>query len=603
MTKKFESEVHLGLLGILCILLSLNFVSNYALNRTRTALSGEVSDRLNNAAVATTRQLSQPNQNYPLKVPAHIRSAYQLKSAAIISVHQLGSDDLSAETVDADGKVLATSTQLVSARLRQVIGKGLVNWNENDFLLAERVVIDGQPYCFVAVTEHRILGMLLSVANVIFYAGIAGIILTALTYLFVSRTILRPFQQLREQARAAGRRVPSGDDDVAALVAEYRHVIDELKAHQEELTRLHAAASSRAESLESFNSYLVDSIAAGVLVLDDQRDIISANRAAGRLLVWPETSSLTDDQFTACRLEQFAELNDVIEEVWKSGVAVPYRELRRGNTAGAQVVGVSVSFLRVEGDASRSMVVILHDLTELSRLRSEVELRDRLSSLGEMAAGLAHQLRNALGAIRGFATLLKRQAGSSAAPLNAEQLDALLAESEQAGALIGRFLTYAKPLHLRVDSFNLSDALAAVASSIRSRHADRSIRLDLQAEPNLIMTADQTLLRQVIENLVENAIEASRATDRPISIIARQEGEMIRLLVRDHGIGIAPQRIGSLFTPFVSSRADGTGLGLSIVKKIVDLHHGTIRVNSTPGEGTLFEVLLPKSPSKSVIFA
>jgi signal transduction histidine kinase len=228
--------------------------------------------------------------------------------------------------------------------------------------------------------------------------------------------------------------------------------------------------------------------------------------------------------------------------------------------------------------------------------RAEASLRrsERLAALGQLTAGLAHELRNPLGTIKASAEMLMKQSTQARPELMSEMAGYIGAEVNRMNGLISSFLDFARPLQIKPATGTLRPVLDDVARQLSDAAATRQVRLIIQVDPEpLTLSFDPDLLRLAIQNLAQNAIQASPPGSE-VAIRALPNGTSVQLTVADHGEGIQPQHIENIFNPFFTTKPTGVGLGLAIVSKIVDEHRGRIRVTSEPGAGTTFTITLPR---------
>jgi two-component system, NtrC family, sensor histidine kinase HydH len=236
-------------------------------------------------------------------------------------------------------------------------------------------------------------------------------------------------------------------------------------------------------------------------------------------------------------------------------------------------------------------------LTEANRnlRRAEASLRrsERLAALGQLTAGLAHELRNPLGTIKASAELLEKPVTQSNPAVMQELTGYITSEVDRTNSLISRFLDFARPLRLHAKAADLCETVSQTIAQMRPRAEARDIRLETAIpEYPVEFSFDSDLLAIALTNLIHNAIEAS-SPGSVVLVAVEPRGGGIHLSVSDQGTGIASEHLESIFNPFFTTRTDGTGLGLAIVTKIVDEHNGKITVQSTPGAGTTFDLFLP----------
>jgi signal transduction histidine kinase len=265
---------------------------------------------------------------------------------------------------------------------------------------------------------------------------------------------------------------------------------------------------------------------------------------------------------------------------------------------------VTAEPLRGEGGRTRGWLVVVADRTELDRRAAQERLAEGLAQLGELSAGVAHELRNSLASLSGWLALARRAhraRGATgapdprAAPPSAD-LDGCLDEAERETSQLARvvedFLAFARPGTRRLEAVDLA-ALAARAAHDPAL-GDVSVALDLAREASF--EGDAGLLERALRNLVANAAEAERSVGRrgPVAISLASVGGDWRIAVEDRGPGLPEAVRARLFEPFASGRPGGAGLGLALARRIVLLHGGSIRLEPRAGGGTTAEIRLPR---------
>ena len=228
-------------------------------------------------------------------------------------------------------------------------------------------------------------------------------------------------------------------------------------------------------------------------------------------------------------------------------------------------------------------------LTQASLRRSE-----RLAALGQLTAGLAHELRNPLGTIKAAAELLSRRSTHEKQEVVEELSGYIASEVDRTNALVSRFLDFARPLEVHAQTSDIRQAVQQAAAQAGARAEAGRVRIELRVPDRpLDFNFDADLLSLAVLNLLQNAVDAS-PPDSVVTLAVEDLGDQIRIGVFDHGAGIAREHLESIFNPFFTTKSNGTGLGLALVSKIVDEHGGRITVSSEAGRGTTFEILLPR---------
>ena len=272
------------------------------------------------------------------------------------------------------------------------------------------------------------------------------------------------------------------------------------------------------------------------------------------------------------------------------------------------VAAILVNRFAVE---NRRQVQRLEDLSEkleetnrqLRRAEADARRAERLAALGQLSAGLAHEIRNPLGVIKGSADMLSRKVAGSE-PLVAELAGYISSEVNRLNALVVRFLNFARPSKLELRPERISEIVDRALEAATASFPDAGVKIERQYAPNLPeIPADPQLCEQVFVNLITNAFQAMQAqagsSEKTLHITIEQEvsnGEPgVAVFVEDTGPGVPPELREQIFNPFFTSKQDGVGLGLSIVAKIVDDHRGTIRLENNTPRGARFHVFFPQT--------
>jgi len=228
----------------------------------------------------------------------------------------------------------------------------------------------------------------------------------------------------------------------------------------------------------------------------------------------------------------------------------------------------------------------------LNEAEAAVRRTERLAALGQLTAGLAHELRNPLGTIRASAEMLGKRA-SAGDEIAAELTCYITAEVERANLLVTRFLDFARPLSLRKASSDVNAMVDRAVEAVARENSGRGERIHKNLDPTVMpIHADPDLLERVLVNLIVNALEAS-PPDATVTVKTRQAGASVEITVLDRGQGVAVEHREQIFNPFFTTKPTGVGLGLAISARIVGEHGGVIRVDSEPGRGAAFTVSLP----------
>jgi two-component system sensor histidine kinase PilS (NtrC family) len=256
-------------------------------------------------------------------------------------------------------------------------------------------------------------------------------------------------------------------------------------------------------------------------------------------------------------------------------------------------LGYGISPLFAENGEKTGLIITFQDLTEIRSMEESVRRKDRLAAVGRVAAGLAHEIRNPLGAMRGAIQVLEMQMKKDSSQANLK--DIILRESDRLNQIITNFLTYARPRMSNFSEVNVSEAINDTMTLLRhspdveEHHHFETILPD---KPVLI-SADISQLKQIFWNLSRNALQAMPDGGQ-LKVRAKiLENNRVRVTFEDSGCGMTSEQVEQLFEPFSKSTTGGTGLGLSIVYQIIRDHNGTINVSSAKNKGTKITIELP----------
>jgi signal transduction histidine kinase len=352
---------------------------------------------------------------------------------------------------------------------------------------------------------------------------------------------------------------------------------------------------------------MVWSLSNGVIAITQRGQIAVMNETAYRVLgLQPQ-----DDDIGRPFAEVLRDRPDVVRIL--SGAfdlsTLPNRaELRLKNTG--KVIGYTLSHIEDAKDRRVGATLFFKDLTRVEQLEERERLRDRLAALGEMAAAIAHEVKNPLAGIEVMAGILRRQMAGS--PDVQSVLNDIINEAKMANAIVQDVLEFVRPIRLEVERVALPDVLHDAVLMAESHVPRGSITVAVQLAPDLpAIQADEHQLRQLFTNLLTNAFEALGGAGRVEirgSLTEEDHGTaaeprptpMVLIEVSDNGPGVGRDVVEKVFSPFFTTKAQGSGLGLAIVRKIVDAHDGRIDLGTRPGGGACFRVTLPVSSSDSL---
>jgi two-component system sensor histidine kinase PilS (NtrC family) len=256
-------------------------------------------------------------------------------------------------------------------------------------------------------------------------------------------------------------------------------------------------------------------------------------------------------------------------------------------------LGLSVSYLLDKGQGKIGFLFTFQDLTEIKRLEREIRIKENLATMGEMAAGMAHEIRNPLASISGSVQVLKEGIGSGGE--NSRLMDIIVRESERLSGILNDFLVYARPPRFKPDDIDLREVIEETAALLRNSaeiQTEHDIVLKLPSSP-VRLFADANQMKQIAWNLARNAIQAMPGGGRlEVELATGDDGEVV-MAFRDEGIGLRDTELQQAFMPFKGDFDRGSGLGLAIVYRMVQDYNGSIRIQRLAPQGTEVSVHFP----------
>ena len=378
---------------------------------------------------------------------------------------------------------------------------------------------------------------------------------------------------------------PEKTPDVSFIINAFQDVTRQLKEKEKELERLKALAEQRAETVESHTENILQCVSNGVVTFDERGRIRSVNRAAEEILGVVRDASL-DKSCTEIFGE--SDLCRALQETLSDQTPSNRMEAVVDRKGEKIWIGFNTALLTDRQGKNLGVIASFSDLTDIKRLQEQIELKERLTALGEMSAGIAHELRNPMAVIAGYLSLL----GKGQDPEGRDIIANIQAEISGMNRIIGDLLTFARPTALNRVAVNLCElAESAVAAVLQQRTNGAKIAAEVRCN-SLSISADEGLLRQALCNLVQNAADAM-PEGGILVIAAEQRGREAVIMISDTGSGIPKERIKKIFLPFYTTRDAGVGMGLALVHKIVTSHGGRIEAESDEGKGTTFTVTVP----------
>jgi PAS domain S-box-containing protein len=537
-------------------------------------------------------------------------------------------DVIYAIVLDADGKVAAHSRHpdrvghaLKSKVDVEAVRAGAAIMQETTALrqsvldFATPIVVNGQKWgtARVGVSKKRMESEIGRTRTELAALTLIMLAFGAVSAAVIARRISRPVQQLAEGAAALARgewnqRIESPtDDEIGKLATAFNHMVAELAQQRVALEDANAELRRRFEELTDLKSYtdnILASLSTGIVTVDLEGRVVTLNPAAELM-----TGFFAGEVRGRYCTEVFAHTPDLAEllmETLATRSAVPGLTvtLRRRN---GRTVPVELAAAPLRGGEGKELGVIgvFRDLTRVRQLEDRLRRSDRLAAIGELAAGLAHEIKNPLTSLLTFSRHLPRRFED--AEFRQKFQSVVPRELERINTIVERLLELARPARLAFKPLRVPALVERVLELYGERLEAQGVRIVREWRRDVpVLWADQEALYRALVNLVANALDAMPRggsltlrvglSDADTLAGARTGARRLAVEVEDSGTGIAPTDLDRVFNPFFSTKEGGTGLGLALTQKIVEDHGGSIDVRSTLGSGALFRIVLPLMP-------
>lgn len=347
--------------------------------------------------------------------------------------------------------------------------------------------------------------------------------------------------------------------------------------------------------IKTYTENVLESVGEGIISVDQEGSIVTLNARAVEILGKPE------EDLKGKKIGEILDLaSDFLEQSEKKGTIPRDQEITYQSSPGKEVpISLRVTPLKEENGQKIGSVILLRDLRELKDLQEKVRRSEHLASLGRLAAGVAHEIRNPLSSIRGFAQFFVNRFKER----EEEQVYAsiMVKEVDRLNRVISDLLDFARPKRLHLKRQNLENICESTLLLLEEEFKRKKIKVEKVYEPGVpLVMVDRDQISQALLNLFLNSIESMDGKGQiRLSLRRGVISGTVEIAIEDTGLGIPPRDLEKIFEPFFSTKWKGTGLGLAIVHQIIENHGGEIKVDSQEGKGTIFTIIIPENRSYS----
>jgi two-component system sensor histidine kinase HydH len=343
--------------------------------------------------------------------------------------------------------------------------------------------------------------------------------------------------------------------------------------------------------IKAFSDNVVENLPIGLLALDHQGKVAAFNNSAESILKLSARQVIGEEAGRILPVELLEEINNS-----KNQDGIIEKEIECKTIEGKIVpLEIGASSLKDENNLFIGNILLFKDLTEVRALRKEVARSQRLASVGRLAAGVAHEIRNPLSSIKGFATYFKERYPDK--PEDQQTASIMIQEVDRLNRVVGQLLEFARPISVKPRRISLQALLKDSLKLIEDRAAEKDISIHTQNDVQVDeVWGDPDRINQILLNLYLNAIDAMESGgELKVGLSSEGNGRQFIISVSDTGCGISAQNLSQIFDPYFTTKSSGTGLGLAIAHNAIEAMGGRIKVKSDPGKGTTFMITIPFS--------
>ncbi len=342
------------------------------------------------------------------------------------------------------------------------------------------------------------------------------------------------------------------------------------------------------EKVQTYTGSILHNMADAVITTDADGNITIFNRAA------EEICFVSVDKAVGKNISQLldGQLQVIIESLFGRNSLIDF-EFQITYNNRKKILSADTSFVYDKEGKLDSFTAVLRDITNLRAMEKQVQQREKLVAMGELASGIAHEIRNPLNAIHMIGQRYEREFTPESNKEEYKSItNVLKSEVRRLNNIVQQFLRFASPPKLNINQYSSKIFLNEIDMLIRTQTDAKDIEFKITEEDNVLLQIDKDQMKQAFLNLVRNSIEATPHGGK-ISLSFRREKLKAIFVVEDTGVGISPENINKIFNLYYSTKPMGTGIGLSIVQQIIAQHNGDIFVESAPGRGTKFLIEIP----------
>ncbi|MFZ5969886.1 MAG: ATP-binding protein [Bacillota bacterium] len=385
-------------------------------------------------------------------------------------------------------------------------------------------------------------------------------------------------------------KVDSGDE-IGHLARSFNMLLDDLKAMMQQVLEKSGEAASLAEIRQYVDKFF-DDVPSGIMTVDSTGKITTFNQTAAQILgvqqMWVLGKNIRDPL-----AENITPIIKLLWDCCENGVIYIKHIVKIRNSHDIEIpIMINTSIQKDGSGKPLGVIGIFRSLEKIEHFEESVIRAKNLAALGELSAGMAHEIRNPLTSIKGFAQYIKNELGDQHEL--ASDIDVIIHEVDRLDHIIDRFLTFARPSQPDLELESINDIVKAACKLLEKEAIKNHVQIKTQLQELPLVPSDTEQIEQVLVNMGRNAIQAmASGGELTMTTTVLKEENYVAIEISDTGVGIEPENYDMIFQPFFTTKEKGTGLGLAICLRIIENHKGFIQVSSSLGLGTTFTIKLP----------
>lgn len=481
---------------------------------------------------------------------------------------------------------LSEDESFVKAILEEALEAKTKVYSNDDLLFIYRNFDKWQWTMGYGLKKEILRDELIEIQKYILLVAIIFLIFSMQATILISHNISKPMKMLADMCHKIGKGNLNEkisihrEDEIGILAEAFNNMVGKLEKNTKKLI-----------NMKKYNENILRSISIGIITTDKKGRILSINQAGEKILEHGTNSSEGKEKIYESLMGQLKE--SLTNEDSKNDIIV----FNRAIDGNKQYLDVTTSLLKAENEKINGAICSFNDITKRKRIENNIERINRLTSVGELAAGLAHEIRNPLAGMKMSVQVLRGRLCTEEDESNLKLFNSTIYEIDRLDNLITDLLDFAKPHSPKYEMTNILEILNMSLDLTKKDMREKDIKTNVHIETsNLSVFIDKAQIEQVFINIIKNAVRASRyrgKLDIRLKSISSGKDKLLCIGFEDNGVGIKQENLEKIFNPFFTTNPQGTGLGLSVVHKLVVENRGEIEVQSILGKGTRFEIKFP----------